>query len=75
MHIISNITIPLLAIRGLVQTPCEKINIVIILLTSPPPHVTAVQHRFNTETPILLHLLAYMYMHINFGVHLYSTVL
>ena len=35
----------------------------------PSLNVTAVQHRFNTESLILLHL-AY-----TFGVHLYSTVL
>ena len=35
----------------------------------PPLNVTAFQHRFNTETLILLHL-AYI-----FGIHLYSTVL
>ena len=54
-------------IRGLVQSPCGKINVIMTLTFYPPPpslNVTAVQHRFNTETLILLHL-AY-----TFGIHL-----
>ena len=51
------IIIPLVAIRGLVQTPCGKINVIMTFTFTPSPslNVTAVQHRFNTETLILLH--------------------
>ena len=50
-----------LIIKGLVQSPCGKINVNMMLIFYPPPpslNVTAFQHRFNTETLILLHMVA-----------------
>ena len=58
-------------VKGLVQSPYGKINVIMTLKFYPPPpppslNVIVFQHRFNTKTLILLHL-AY-----TFGIHLYS---
>ena len=64
---------PYVHVRGLVQSPCGKINVIMTLTFHPPLppslNVTVFQYRFNIETVILLHL-AY-----TFGISLYSTVL
>ena len=54
-------------------SPCGKINVIMTLTFYPLPslNVTAFQHRFNTETLILLHAFS---VH-TFGIDLYSTVL
>ena len=58
--------------QGLVQSPCGKINIIMMLTFYPPPppslNVTAFQHRFNTESLILFHL-AY-----TFGIYLHCIL-
>ena len=51
-----------------VQSPCGRINIIMTLTFYPHP---AVQHRFNTENLILLHL---AYMHIWCSFIFYSAI-